>query len=93
MGHIGAHRLTEEKAQIIKELVKIGDWTHGQIGEFFGVSRPMITLIANGQRWNDENKSFVMKNSNHYREFSSTYKPQKVKGVKLLLEDGRELDF
>ncbi len=69
-------KLTQEKAEIIKQLLSTGDWTHQQIADFFGVSRTMVTKINGGQRWNDEIRSFEMrdnqrpKKSNDFREFT-----------------------
>lgn len=73
---IGSHgKLTEEKAEIIKSLLKTGDYTHQHIADFFGVSRPMVTKINAGTRWNDDIRSFEMrdnqgpKKSNDFRDF------------------------
>ena len=81
-GHIGASKLTLEKANLIKELLTLGEFTHQQIADLFGVSRELVTQINLGNRWNLENNSFVMKKhleqvkSNDYREFSNPYKPK-----------------
>lgn len=83
-------KLTQEKADIIKELLATGDWTHKQIGQFFGVSREMITKINMGQRWNDDIRSFEMrdnqgpKKSNDFREFTDTPKTRERKPEKTL---------
>lgn len=69
---IGSHgKLTEEKAQIIKQLLSTGEYTHQEIANFFGVSRGLITKINLGKRWNDEQRSFEMRTprSNDFRDF------------------------
>lgn len=58
---IGATKLNLDKVKVIKELLKQGDHTHQQIAEIFNVSRPLITQIANGKRWDVYNHSFIMK--------------------------------
>lgn len=96
MGHIGAWKLNEEKVGIIKDLLNTGDFTHQQIADLFGVSREHITKINQGQRWNDDNKSFRMKTSNDYRQFTDTPQTRnklKVRSITITLEDGRELDL
>ncbi len=71
---IGAHKLNEDDIKIIKDLLDLGK-THQSISNIFDVSREHITKIANGQRWNDKQRSFIMKDnkpvrSNDYREFT-----------------------
>lgn len=96
MGSIGASKLNEEKVVIIKDLLNTGDFTHQQIADFFEVSRELITHIKNGRRWNEETKSFRMKTSNDFRQFTEpkyTRDKLKVKNITITLEDGRELDL
>lgn len=85
---IGASKLDENKVEIIRDLLVMGV-THQQIADMFGVSREHITAISNGRRWNDETKSFRMKSSNDFRDF--TDKPQgntdTETALKLLVED------
>lgn len=88
---IGASKLNEQKVEIIKELLQSGDYTHKQIADFFGVSRGHITAINNGIRWNDENKSFIMK-SNDYRDFGVRH-DKVIEGIRILYSDGTELDL
>jgi len=83
---VGASKLNEEKAEIIKNLLKMGDHTHQQIADLFGVSREMITSINNGRRWNDDIKSFVMK-SNDLRDFGKS----SISSITITYEDGREM--
>lgn len=93
---IGASKLNEDKVGIIRDLLETGDYTHQQIADFFEVSRELITAIKNGRRWNEDTKSFIMKTSNDYREFTPTRKTRdnmKVRSITLTLEDGRELEF
>jgi DNA invertase Pin-like site-specific DNA recombinase len=92
MGKIGAYKLTEEKAQIIKQLLETGDYTHQQIGDFFGVSREHITKINQGQRWNEEIRQYELKRSNDFRQFTDP-KPRKNYGIKITLPDGTKLDL
>ena len=84
---IGASKLDKDKVDVIKKLLQEGDYTHKQIGDLFGVSREMISLINTGKRWNFNERSFVMKEdleglddntpkSNDYREFSNPYQPK-----------------
>lgn len=58
---IGAHKLNVEKVRIIKDLLDIGEYTHQQIADLFGVSRTLITQIKNNKRWDTDNHSFIMK--------------------------------
>lgn len=71
---IGAYKLNEDDVKIIRDLLDLGK-THQSIGDMFNVSRELITKISNGQRWNDEQRSFTMKEnkpvkSNDYRQFT-----------------------
>lgn len=61
MGYIGASKLNPRKAEIIKDLLELKEFSHQQIADLFGVSRVLITAINNGRRWNLENHSFEMK--------------------------------
>jgi len=73
---VGAHRLTQTDVDIIKDLLEQGI-THQKISDVFEVSRAHITKIANGHRWNDDTRSFIMKDrldnqgirSNDFRDF------------------------
>lgn len=80
MGYIGASKLNPRKAEIIKDLLQLKEFSHQQIADLFGVSRVLITAINNGRRWNIPEHSFEMKEetpkSNDFREFSNPYKPQ-----------------
>jgi len=58
---IGAHKLDFEKVRIIKDLLEMGEYTHQQIANLFGVSRTLITHINNNRRWDVDNHSFIMK--------------------------------
>jgi hypothetical protein len=89
---VGASKLNEEKADIIKNLLKMGDYTHQQIADLFGVSREMITSINNGRRWNDDIKSFVMK-SNDLRDFGRPKKDKQIDYITIHYNDGTELDL
>ena len=86
---IGATKLNEEKVEIIKELLDTGDYTHQKIADLFGVSRGMITAINNGVRWNEEEKSFVMKSSNQFRDFGKVDKH--ITSITINYNDGTEL--
>ena len=59
---IGAYKLNIEKVRVIKDLLEMGEHTHQQIADIFGVSRTLITQINNNRRWNVDNHSFIMKN-------------------------------
>lgn len=75
---IGSWKLTQNDVDVIKLLLKNGNHTHQQISDLFGVSREHITKINMGQRWNDDTRSFKMKEkkSNDYRQFSGREKVQ-----------------
>ena len=60
-GMIGAHKLTQEMVLEIKELFLTTKYSDGKIGKMYGVSREHINKIRNGRRWNDETRSFIMK--------------------------------
>ena len=72
---IGAWKINEDDVKVIKDLLQLGK-THQSIADMFGVSREHITKINQGHRWNDENRSFEMKEisgpkrSNDYRQFT-----------------------
>ena len=98
MGHIGAWKLNEEKVVIIKDLLNTGDYTHQQIADLFGVSREHITKINQGQRWNDEIKSFRMKTGNDFREFTPKNNnvrrtEMEIQSIIIKLKDGTELEL
>jgi len=57
---IGSSKLNREDVKVIRELLTLGK-THQSIGDMFGVSREHITAIANNRRWNDQTRSFIMK--------------------------------
>ena len=83
---IGASKLNEDKVQIIKDLLCMGEHTHQEIGDLFNVSREMVTAINNGRRWNPDNWSFDMreekpKTGNDFREFGEPTLP--IKRVEL----------
>jgi hypothetical protein len=58
---IGASKLDEQKVQEIKRLFATTMLCDGDIAEMYGVSREMINQIRSGKKWNDEKRSFVMK--------------------------------
>ena len=98
MGHIGAWKLNEEKVVIIKDLLNTGDYTHQQIADLFGVSREHITKINQGQRWNDDIKSFRMKTGNDFREFTTKNNnvrrtEMEIQSIIIKLKDGTELEL
>lgn len=81
---IGAYKLTEERAEVIKALLKGGEHTHQQIADLaqdlwgISISRELVTSINKGRRWNDDIRSFEMrdgemvkkpKTGNDFREF------------------------
>lgn len=95
---IGASKLNEEKVVIIKDLLDMGDYTHQQIADLFGVSREHITKINQGQRWNDDIKSFRMKTGNDFREFTPKNRNVKrtemeIQSIIIKLTDGTELEL
>jgi len=58
---IGAHKLTQEMVLEIKELFLTTKYSDGKIGKMYGVSREHINKIRNGRRWNEDTRSFIMK--------------------------------
>jgi hypothetical protein len=58
---IGAHKLNEQQVQEIKRLFATTMLCDADIAEMYNVSRELINLIRNGKRWNDETRSFTMK--------------------------------
>ncbi len=60
---IGASKLTEQQVQEIKRLFATTMLCDGDIAEMYNVSRIMINQIRNGKRWNEEERSFTMKDT------------------------------
>ena len=58
---IGSSKLNEQKVMEIKRLFATTMLCDGDIAEMYGVSRTLIQMIRNGKRWNDEERSFSMK--------------------------------
>jgi predicted DNA-binding protein YlxM (UPF0122 family) len=58
---IGASKLTKEQVAEIKTLFATTNLNDAEIAEMFNVSRAHINQIKRGQRWNDLERSFVMK--------------------------------
>jgi hypothetical protein len=50
---IGAGKLNVERVKEIKDLFKT-NLNDAEIASMYGVSRPMVNLIRNGQRWPEE---------------------------------------
>ena len=95
---IGASKLNEEKASLIKVMLETGYFTHQQIGDIFGCSRELITAIKNGHRWNDEIKSYIMKTGNDFREFTNVpretpYEDKSIKNITIYYNDGRKVEL
>jgi len=60
---IGASKLTEQQVQEIKRLFATTMLCDGDIADMYKVSRELINLIRSGKRWNDNKRSFVMKDA------------------------------
>lgn len=58
---VGASKLKDIDVFVIKYLFERSDARDGTIAKLFGVSRTHIWKIRNGERWNDDTKSFQMK--------------------------------
>lgn len=58
---IGASKLNEELVAEIKELFATTTLKDTDIAQMYNVSRPLITNIRRGVRWNKVQRSFVMK--------------------------------
>ncbi len=50
---LGAHKLKIEQVKEIKKLF-VQNLNDSEIAKMYGVSRPMINLIRNGNRWPEE---------------------------------------
>lgn len=50
-GHSSNNRITEQTVHEIKALLRTKWYSHRQIADIYGVTRPCITFIANGNRW------------------------------------------
>lgn len=48
-GALGHGKLTREDARQIKDLVAVK--SHGWIAAAYGISRPLVSMIASGRRW------------------------------------------
>ncbi len=48
-------KLDNIKVKRIKELLKEGMLSHGQIAQFFSVSRSLVSMISEGRRWSHVN--------------------------------------
>ena len=90
---IGASKLSDEQVVALRKLLEIGEWTHSQIADMFSVSRPMITKINIGSRWNPEVKSYIMKSDKVYREFTSNHKPISINRITIELSNGQRFDL
>lgn len=77
---IGASKLTEEQVKEIKVLFQTTTLNDGDIAKMFKVSRPFINLIRNGKRWNEEQRSFIMKQTTDEDTKTKEEQPQKTKG-------------
>ena len=60
---IGAYKLTEEDVIEMKHLFNTTHLSDREIAKLYNVSRQHISRIRNGKRWNDEIRSFTMKDS------------------------------
>jgi hypothetical protein len=58
---IGASKLNDQKVMEIKRLFATTMLCDGDIAEMYEVSRELINQIRSGKRWNDEKRSFTMK--------------------------------
>ena len=58
---IGASKLNDQQVQEIKRLFATTMLCDGDIAEMYEVSRELINQIRSGKRWNDEKRSFTMK--------------------------------
>lgn len=87
---IGAWKLNPDDVKVIKDLLELGK-THQSIGDMFGVSREHITKIANGQRWNEETNSFIMKDE--IEKMKDEIKKEITELPGLITEPKRSNDF
>ena len=52
---MGRQKLTDERVELIKFLLKSRTFKQAEIAEYMGVQRPCISKIHMGQRWNNIN--------------------------------------
>jgi len=90
---VGSSKLNEEKVEVIKQLLELGDHTHQQIGDMFDVDRSTITAINTGKRWNPEIRSFVMKNDKIYREMLNKQDHVTINRVIIELSNGQRFEL
>ena len=90
---VGASRLNEEKVEVIKQLLEMGEHTHQQIADMFNVNRTTITNINTGRRWNPEIRSFVMKNDKIYREMLDKKDHVTINRVIIELSNGQRFEL
>ena len=88
---IGSSKLNREDVKVIRELLTLGK-THQSIGDMFGVSKEHITAIANNRRWNDQTRSFIMKEdlTESFSNEDNHYPYQEVESV---LEQAEHLNL
>lgn len=90
---VGATKLTEEKVEVIRQLLELGEHTHSQIASMFNVDRSTITSINTGRRWNPEIRSFIMKNDKIYREMLDKQSHVSINRVIIELSNGQRFEL
>lgn len=58
---VGAYKLDEYQVAQIRNLFENTKLNNQQIATMYGVSRPHISLIRSGKRWNPKERSYVSK--------------------------------
>jgi len=52
---MGKQKLTDERVELIKFMINSKTFTQKEIAEYFGVKRPCVSKIKQGQRWTEIN--------------------------------------
>ena len=90
---VGTNKLDEKKVQIIRDLLNTGEFSHKQIGDLFNVSRSTITSINTNRRWNEELRSFVMKEGKVYREMLNKQDHVTINRILIELSNGERFEL
>ncbi|MEK4820248.1 GIY-YIG nuclease family protein [Priestia sp. FSL R5-0680] len=83
-------KLNEEKVIEIKRMLKLGIYSHQEIGDMFGVTESSISQIKRGVRWSHVEVPPELRVIEH-RSISTKLNEKKVIEIKILLQEGNYL--
>lgn len=83
-------KLDEEKVIEIKGMLKLGIYSHREIGDMFGVTESSISQIKRGVRWSHVEAPPELRVIDH-RSISTKLNEKKVTEIKILLQEGNYL--